>query len=79
MRSEQPIDVTLTLTEKYDRHTATAEQVFRLGTEWTLLSLDITPHKALWSKITATLRLPDGASALVDEVSFTPIGRAQGE
>ena len=79
MKSEQPIEVTLTLTERYDQRTATAERVFRVGAEWTPLILDFAPHAALWSKIFATVKLPDGATALVDDVSFSPIGNVQGK
>ena len=73
MKSQKPVDVTIELVENYGAHSKSTKRTFAVGTGWTPLTLDHTPEVALWSQMTANITLPEGASALLDDVSFSPI------
>ncbi len=66
MKAPRPIDATLQM--------AGQSRTIHVGTDWTQLELDLTTENDLMGGLAASITIPGDASALLDAVSFRPLG-----
>jgi dienelactone hydrolase len=73
VKADRPAEITVQLGGDFDGKPQRQEQRFRVGTDWTELSLPFTPPPALVCGLRPTLTLPADTTILLDAVRFTPV------
>lgn len=76
MKADKPVQVTVTLSGNFDGKNKVEQKEFAVGTRWTPVSISFTPPKALAASLSATITVPEGATVLIDDVSYTPFSRS---
>lgn len=72
LKADKPVPVTVEVGGAFDGKPLAGRKEFPAGTDWTEVSLDFTPPLVLSTDLRAAVTVPEGATVLVDAVSFRP-------
>lgn len=72
-KSDKATTITIDIGGDYDGKPQSQQKQFPVGANWSQVCLDFTPPKSLVAGTQATITVPEGASVLMDSVTFQPI------
>jgi hypothetical protein len=73
VKADREVSVKLQLVDSYDGKVQTSERDYTIGKRWTKIEMDFLPPVALCPKLSAVFTVPEGATVVIDDVSFRPV------
>ncbi len=79
LKADQAADVVVQLSGEFDGKSKIEEKTFKIGKDWTPISMDYLPPKALSAKLSVVFKAPEGVTVLLDSIAFRPVKRTGSE
>ncbi len=73
LKADKPVEVVVQVAGRFDGKPVVEEKTFKVGSEWTAVSVEFVPLVALTAGVQATITAPKEAVVLVDGVRFRPV------
>ncbi len=70
--ADEPAQISLEVGGEFDGQAKSEQKSFEVGTNWKRIELDFTPPVARSARVSATISVPEGATVLLDCVTFRP-------